>query len=331
MEKWLDRQPTGMLSHIKPKYPRRDRDGRLRTGNSLGQLLYDAFRLYETINNYRDRKLADTYLYNDPPMHTRRTLDQAYYWTLPNTRARDRDQVVYRGTSADPRTLHHYRPDEKDHAERWTCRLEEHKAEKLDSERTPIEQTASVLRRFASRQSTQNSTADLETGGPEPQSSIPLTHHTHRKDNKIHKECLTCREAIQKVPRIVMVDQLWMWILDESTIITFFPKRYGVNRQDMSGVHKAIRRKFANIPSTSLRSAYDVALIIIDECSNLFFDRTKTDPRQPQVVDIFSEAIGNMVSPARLRDLEIGQALIECRRLRNRPYHLNISGIGPTS
>ncbi|KAK0383951.1 hypothetical protein NLU13_8041 [Sarocladium strictum] len=296
VERWLNFQPMGMMTHIKNKYPLRDKDGRLRTSNALGQLLYDSFRLYETMNNYRDRKLVDSYLYNEPPIHTRRTLDQAYYWTLPNTRVRDRDQVVYRGTAADPDALHHYRPDEKVHAEKWTCRLEEHRARKRRNQGTKTEQTTPVLRRFASRLLT--SETDLEVA--EPLTSIPLAHnhdvaHSHgAEDTHVHRECLGCREAIKKVPRIVMVDQLWMWILDDSTVITFFPKRYGVNRQDRSGVHKAIRQRFSTMPSNYLRSAYDVALIIIDECSNLFFDRTKTDPRQPQVVDIFSEAIGNM-------------------------------------
>lgn len=44
-----------------------------------------------------DEKILRKYL-KPPVMHTRRTLDQAYYYTLPDTQARDRDQVVFRAT-----------------------------------------------------------------------------------------------------------------------------------------------------------------------------------------------------------------------------------------
>lgn len=112
------------------------------------------------------------------------------------------------------------------------------------------------------------------------------------------KGCDECRVNIRKVSRIIMVDQLWMWILDEQTIITCFPKRYGSNKQenDASSVHKSIRIRLHNARQNHIRSVFDLALVIIDECSNTFFDRTKTRDRQPQVMDAFSEAIGNVVS-----------------------------------
>jgi hypothetical protein len=33
------------------------------------------------------------------------------------------------------------------------------------------------------------------------------------------EECVQCREDIRKIPRLIMVDQLWLWILDESTLL----------------------------------------------------------------------------------------------------------------
>ena len=30
-----------------------------------------------------------------------------------------------------------------------------------------------------------------------------------------HKKCAQCHEDVKMVPRVIMVDQLWMWILDE--------------------------------------------------------------------------------------------------------------------
>ena len=43
-----------------------------------------------------DEKLIRKYLRSPSPLHLRRTLDQSYYYTLPNTLIRDRDQVVLR-------------------------------------------------------------------------------------------------------------------------------------------------------------------------------------------------------------------------------------------
>jgi hypothetical protein len=114
----------------------------------------------------------------------------------------------------------------------------------------------------------------------------------------LDRGCNHCQANIRKVSRVIMVDQLWMWILDEQTIITCFPKRYGSNKQenDRSSVHKSIRLRLQNARQNYIRSVFDLALIIIDECSNAFFDRTKTRDRQPQVMDAFSEAVGNVVS-----------------------------------
>lgn len=43
-----------------------------------------------------DEKLLRTYLWHPSPVHIRRTLDQSFHYTLDDTKARDRDQVVLR-------------------------------------------------------------------------------------------------------------------------------------------------------------------------------------------------------------------------------------------
>jgi hypothetical protein len=45
-----------------------------------------------------------------------------------------------------------------------------------------------------------------------------------------------------------------------------------------------------------VRSVFDLAIIIIDQCSRVFFDRTKSTDLQPQVMDAFANAIGKVVS-----------------------------------
>jgi hypothetical protein len=90
-----------------------------------------------------------------------------------------------------------------------------------------------------------------------------------------------------------MVDQLWMWVLDEQTIITSFPTRYAHDERDLHNIHKSIRKvlKVKHAQVHQIRSIFDVSLIILAECANTLFQRTETHDRQPRVVDIFSEAI----------------------------------------
>ena len=49
------------------------------------------------------------------------------------------------------------------------------------------------------------------------------------------------------------------------------------------------------VDGAEINSIYDLALIIVDECSRVFFDRTKPLDQRPEVVDIFGSAISNIV------------------------------------
>ncbi|KAK8076230.1 hypothetical protein PG994_003502 [Apiospora phragmitis] len=130
-------------------------------------------------------------------------------------------------------------------------------------------------------------------GGDTPFTLVePWTKHTIGNSTRTRNGTGT-RSRIRKVSRVIMVDQLWMWVLDKRTIITCFPKRYGVNKHDSSGVHKSIRRRLETMPQ--IRTVFDLGLIILDECSNVFFDRTSIEASQPPAIDIFSKAIGNVV------------------------------------
>lgn len=236
-------------------------------GSPLGQYLIDAARMFEAITNYRDKRLLETFLMNEPPLHPRRTLDQAYYWILDTTRVRDKDQVVYRATTAKGADFHKY---------------------DLKKEAWPKHD-------------------ELKIEGP----------------------CRDCSQKIKKVSRVVMVDQLWMWILDANTIITCFPKRYGTNKHDASGVHKSVRTRIGDKRHQQVKSVFDLALIIFEECSNTFFDRTRTTDKQPQVLDAFSEAIGNIVSITTDGGTTWPNVQLTSSRCTNIRWPLSACGAGP--
>lgn len=281
----------------------RDQTGRPQSrdrspAHPLARVLLSAARLYEAMIIFRDRKLVEEFLCKEPPLHPRRTLDQSYYWTLRSTEARDRDQVVYRHTHSNPNSRHKF-------------------ARGNSGEQSP---QAALSLLFHGRREKKGLSENGSGWSPSGYCTCPgkchcsgkvvQNDHGHEHDCKdcMDKWCWSshtadedeygcdiCRSEIRKISRVIMVDQLWMWILDESTILTCYPRRYGVNKPDPSGVHKSIRLRLKAMTRNELRSAYDLALVILDECSNTFFDRTKARDSQPRLTDIFSESIGIIV------------------------------------
>jgi hypothetical protein len=80
------------------------------------------------------------------------------------------------------------------------------------------------------------------------------------------------------------------------TIITSFPRRWGRNKPDHSGVHKGIRARLDHLRIGQVQSVYDLALLIMNQCSTVFFDLTKPVDERPEVLDIFSNALSHVVS-----------------------------------
>jgi len=78
-----------------------------RPQSPLGNYLWQASKLYQLIDEAADWRLIDEHLQTASPLHTRRTLEQYYYWTAEDTTHRDRQQVVYRATKmrSDPEAI----------------------------------------------------------------------------------------------------------------------------------------------------------------------------------------------------------------------------------
>ncbi|KAI1080443.1 hypothetical protein F5B20DRAFT_580109 [Whalleya microplaca] len=113
------------------------------------------------------------------------------------------------------------------------------------------------------------------------------------KDQVVYRSTKSSRNSRAYNTRVVMVDQLWLWIIDDNTIITSFPRRWGRNKPDPSGVHKSLRERLQN-GAEDITSLHHLALIIIDQCSRVFFDRIKPLDQRPEVMDLFASAIGNV-------------------------------------
>lgn len=230
----------------------------------LGQFLLDAARLYEEMHLFRDKKISEDFMTGEATLHPRRTLDQYYYSTLKTTKARDRDQVVYRGTTRDVARAHRF--EEPDMASGVLYRL-----------KSTFDRTCETFRETDEANSLSNRLKEtFEKTRHTCNETRRWTMHTKNEDDH---GCSHCKADVQKVSKVIMVDQLWMWILDEKTIITCFPKRYGFHKHDSSGVHRCIRDRLKTMAPDEMKSVFSLGLIILDECSYTFFDRTRTEVR----------------------------------------------------
>jgi hypothetical protein len=82
----------------------------------------------------------------------------------------------------------------------------------------------------------------------------------------------------------------------KDTIITSFPRRWGRNKPDPSAIQKRIRIQLETARDNEIQSVFDLALLIIDQCSRTFFDRVRPEDLEPLVLDSFANAIGRIVS-----------------------------------
>jgi Mg2+ and Co2+ transporter CorA len=107
--------------------------------------------------------------------------------------------------------------------------------------------------------------------------------------------CESCALNIGMSPKVIVVDQLWMWILDRHTIITCFPNRHGSDHDESAEMHSAIRSEL-RASSNAINSAFDVALAILDGSFNYLLDpesnpAVKLRDRKPPVFEAFEEAL----------------------------------------
>jgi hypothetical protein len=146
----------------------------------------------------KNEKMLCAYLYHHPPVHARRTLDQFYYHMLENTEERDQDQVITRYYhNVWKRSLK--APIDEDEFNFAMPAVQKHEfpfhLDNVMEERPTIEHRDTIR--------SNHSTEDFLPPG--------------RADSSLARKISKTPSTEAKEPRFVMmVDQLWLWILDES-------------------------------------------------------------------------------------------------------------------
>ena len=93
-------------------------------------------------------------------------------------------------------------------------------------------------------------------------------------------------------PKVVMVDQLWMWILGKDLIVTSFPQRWQQPKNDPLNVLDSIIEDINSKTHDRVKSVYDLATIITNRCSGAF-SRHRLGDDGYQFLDMFESSIGN--------------------------------------
>jgi hypothetical protein len=157
----------------------------------------------------KNEKMLCAYLYNNPPVHPRRTLDQFYYHMLEDTEERDRDQVITRYYHNVWKRNHHAPEDDEEYKFAMPAPVEPNFRFSLN---TPSDiRIQSVIE--SSSPSSPMSPTYLDSAGSPQQKD--LRNRLNPQKSETQNEELESNEE----RHVMMVDQLWLWILDDSQSI----------------------------------------------------------------------------------------------------------------
>ncbi|KAI2893518.1 hypothetical protein CBS13152_4507 [Aspergillus niger] len=93
--------------------------------------------------------------------------------------------------------------------------------------------------------------------------------------------------------KVLMVDQLWLWIVDEKTVVTFFPNQEATTAEgklyEQSNLYSSIYNELNGDLARRFETAGDLASLIVLHAVTVLLDRTLH--RDLQILRIFEESI----------------------------------------
>lgn len=96
---------------------------------------------------------------------------------------------------------------------------------------------------------------------------------------------------------VLMVDQLWIWIVDEKTVVTFFPNQEATTSEgklfEQSNLHSSVYNELNGDLARRFETAGDLAALIMLHATTVLLD--KTLHHDLQVLRIFEESISILV------------------------------------
>ncbi|KAI0883125.1 uncharacterized protein GGS22DRAFT_36216 [Annulohypoxylon maeteangense] len=202
-----------------------------------------------------DSRVIWEYIGHDPPLNTRRTLDQYGYPSLRETYARDDEQMLYKLTK-EKLPIPFMRKWDVYHSEDSKGPL---------SALSPSSRLASATKMFKSQ----------ETASQKGEGDANL------EDNLLDGN-------------VLMVDQLWLWAVDTTTLMTFFPKRESQPTEgpmfQQADLRNSVYNELNGDLSGRCENALDLAAFVTLHAVTVLIDRT-SHPNL-EIFRIFEEALG---------------------------------------
>ncbi|KAI1329879.1 hypothetical protein F5Y16DRAFT_364948 [Xylariaceae sp. FL0255] len=199
------------------------------------------------------------YIGHDPPLNMRRSIDQYGYPSLPDTWARDDDQMLYKLTK------------DRDAAVGGAMSGSTQNSAVGSSATSPNTATPPFS------QSVSRANSNLKSDG----GSSSRDSYSDLEDDIIDGKCL-------------MVDQLWLWAVDTTTIMTFFPKRESSPTEGPLFQQADLRNSIYNELNGDLtgrcENALDLAAFITLHAVTVLIDRSSHPDLE--IFRIFEEALG---------------------------------------
>ncbi|PBP25883.1 ankyrin repeat and protein kinase domain containing protein 1 [Diplocarpon rosae] len=114
------------------------------------------------------------------------------------------------------------------------------------------------------------------------------------QDQVVYRYQLKSKDQVESDldPKIVMVDQLWMWVLGGDLIVTSFPQRWQQPKNDPLNVLDSVIEDINSKTREPVKSVYDLAIIITGRCTGVF-DRHRMGDDEYQFLDMFESSIGS--------------------------------------
>ena len=105
--------------------------------------------------------------------------------------------------------------------------------------------------------------------------------------------------------KVIMVDELWMWIVSEEFIVTSFPERWNQATKAQFDIWETVLNQITARGPKLVPTVYDLAALISDTCSKAF---DLSDTGKPRFIDMFEASLGGAMEGAMSASKKLNQA-----------------------
>jgi ankyrin repeat protein/Mg2+ and Co2+ transporter CorA len=94
---------------------------------------------------------------------------------------------------------------------------------------------------------------------------------------------------------VLMVDQLWIWVLGPGLIVTSFPQKWQQPRQELPDLLSSVLEKLDPRTGDPVQSIYGLAACIVGQCMSTC-DRAMYQSHKESILDMFSGSVGDAMN-----------------------------------